>query len=166
MKVSKADLDAAVAAVQGKVMSLRGAAKRYKMPHTTLYRHVSGKYNFLGPPTELTAEEEKKIVAWVIDVSRRGFPLTSSELKDTVQMYLNTSNRCTKFTDNRPGYAWMTAFLKRHGTLSIRMTENIDKNRAKVTESMIREWFVKVCDRIVIISKDENCSLTVTVPTR
>lgn len=104
LKVNKADLKAAIAAVQGKTMSLRGAAKHYKMPHTTLYRHVSGTYNFVGPPTELTAEEETKIATWVIDVSKRGFPLTTSELKDAVQMYLNKCNRCTKFTDNRPGY--------------------------------------------------------------
>lgn len=125
-------------------MTLRGAAKHYKMPHTTLYRHVPGNYNFVGPPTELTAEEETKIATWVIDISKRGFPLTTSELKDTVQMYLNRGNRCTKFTDNRPGYVWMKGFLKRHATLSIRMAENIDKNRAKVTECMIRDWFVKV----------------------
>lgn len=103
MKISDANFNAALAAVRAKKMSLRQAAKHFKTSHARLHRHTSGKFVFTGPPTELNSEEENKIAEWVIDVSKRGFPLTHSELQDTVQMYLNRSNRVTKFKDNRPG---------------------------------------------------------------
>lgn len=141
-------MEAAVADVRAKKSTIRGAAKKYGVKVTTLHRRCAGKYVFAGLPTELTATEEKEITAWVIDVSKRGFPLTESELKDSVQMYLNKAGRETKFKNNRPGQWWMSAFLKRQPTLSIRMAENIDKNRASVTQVMIRNWFKKVCEGV------------------
>lgn len=137
-------MKAAVAAVRGKTMSVRRAAKHFNVPKSTLHRRSAGKYIFTGPPTELTTEEEKVLASWVIHVSKRGFPLTQSELKDSVQMYLNKAGRETKFRNNRPGHMWLRAFMKRQPNLSKRMAENIDKNRANVTESMIRNWFSKV----------------------
>lgn len=143
-RVHDANMKAAIAAVHGKRMSMRQAAKSYNIPQATLHRHSSGKYVFTGQPTVLTAEEENQIAAWVIDISKRGFPISPTELKDTVQLYLNKGERTTIFKDNRPGQKWMNAFLKRQPILSIRMAENIDKSRASVTESMIRNWFSKV----------------------
>lgn len=142
---------AAIAAVYTKTATVRQVAIQHIIPYTTLIRYTKGKYEFKGLPTELTAEEEKEIVAWVIDVSKRGFPLTQPELKDCVQLYLNKADRVTKFNDNRPGHWWINAFLKRHPILTMRMAENIDKNRAKVTESMIRNWFQKVRSKFIYL---------------
>lgn len=104
---------AAIAAIHAKRLSLRMAAIEYNVNYATLHRHSSGKYRFRGPPTELTADEEKEIAAWVIDVSKRGFPLTKDELMECVQLYLSKAGRTTKFKNNRPGRKWVDAFLKR-----------------------------------------------------
>lgn len=137
-------MKSALASLHAKILSVRKAAQRYNVNYSTLQRYSSGKYPLRGPPTELTATEENEITEWVVDMSRRGFPLTQSELKDSVQMYLNRAGRETKFKENRPGQKWLKCFMKRHPVLSIRMAENIDKNRAGVTENMIRNWFAKV----------------------
>lgn len=136
-----------VAAVRGKTMSLRQAAKIYSIPSSTLQRRSAGKYIF---PTELTAAEEKELAAWVIDISTKGFPLTRAELEDSVQLYLNIADRETKFKDNRPGHKWMNAFLELHPILTMEMAENTDKKRASATEGMIRSRFSKVCAKIII----------------
>lgn len=96
-------MNAAIAAVQSKTTSLRGAADRHNVNYVTLHRRTSGKYTFRGLPTELSAAEEREIADWAIDVSKRGFPLTKDELKDSVQSYLNRAGRKTKFKENRPG---------------------------------------------------------------
>lgn len=141
-------MKAAIAVVQAKTMSIQKAAKTFNVSSSALFRRTNGRYKFSGPTTVLTAAEEKQIANWVIDVSKRGFSLTRTELKECVQMYLNKAGRTTIFKENRPGRKWMDAFLKRQPILSIRLAENIDKSRASVTESMIRDWFLKVCSRI------------------
>lgn len=147
----EAKMKAAIAAVLGKIMSNRQAAKMYNIPHTTLHRHTGGKYKFVGPPTELTAKEEKEIAEWATGVSKRGFPITTNELKDCVQLYLNKSGRETKFKDNRPGYIWTKAFFKRHPSLAVKLTENIDKVLAGATENMICDWYSKVSQILFLI---------------
>lgn len=63
-------MKAAITAVQAKTLSIQKAAKTFNVSSSSLYRRTSGKYNFSGPPTVLTAAEEKEIATWVIDVSK------------------------------------------------------------------------------------------------
>lgn len=125
-------------------MSVRAAAKAYGVPFSCLQRRTDPNFSLLGPPTVLTTEEENTISRWVIDVSKRGFPVTQAELKDSVQAMLNTKQRITKFKNNKPGQTWMKSFLCRRKELSKRMCENICKSRALVSEKTIRDWFSEV----------------------
>ena len=47
-----------------------------------------------------------------------------------------------KFRDNLPSLGWVYSFLKRHPELSARTTENLGFQRAHISETGIRKWFV------------------------
>lgn len=139
-------MKAAIVAVRGRTMPLRQASINFNVAPATLCRHSNGKHVFQGICTELNKDEEKEIAAWVIDVSKRGFPISQSELKDCVQLYLNKAGRKTKFKENRPGHKWVKAFTNRHSILSVWMAENVHKSRASVTATKIRNWFSQVIE--------------------
>lgn len=140
-----ANMKAAIQAVHGKILSIRQASKRYNIPRSTLQRRTAGKYVFARLHTQLTAEEEKEIAAWAIDILKRGFLLSQSEMKDSVQMLLNKKDRETNLNNHRPGQKWLRAFLNRHPMVDKMMTNNRHKIHASITESTIRNWFSKVC---------------------
>lgn len=128
--------------VRSKKLSIRGAAKRYKVPYTCLTRRIEE--NITGPNTVLTDKEEKEIVDWLLYVSARGFPVTASELKDSVKTMLDLQQRQTIFKENLPGRSWFRSFLRRNETLSVRLAENLSKSRASVTKELIETWFDEV----------------------
>lgn len=130
--------------------SIRAAARQFLVSYSALQRHLSGNYAPKGRCTVLTAAEEKQIVQWILDVSKQGFPISPSELKDTVQMFLDKTKRKTIFVNNRPGRNWFNRFMGRHPTLSIRLSENLNKSRAAVTEGMIRSWFNEVRGKVCL----------------
>lgn len=138
------DMSLALQDVRTKKLSIRKAAERYKIPYTCIVRRQAENSCLKGPQTVLTEKEEKDIVEWLIWVSTRGFPLTASELKDCVKTMLDLKGRQTIFKENRPGRSWFKSFLQRNPTLSIRLSENLNKSRASVTEENIRAWFDEV----------------------
>lgn len=133
-----------MAAVRNGELSIRSAARRFGFSFSCLQRQMSENYVPKGRCTVLTATEEERIVQWIMDISKQGFPVSATELKDSVQMFLNRNGRNTKFKDNRPGRDWFSRFMQRHHVLSIRLAENLNKARAAVTEVMIRAWFTEV----------------------
>lgn len=138
------NIDKALKAIRSTPTSIRAAAKQYGVPYTSLHRHVKGDYIPKGRCTVLSATEENEIVQWILDISKQGFPISSSGLKDTVQMLLDKKKRKTVFVNNRPGRDWFKRFMQRHSNLSIRLAENLNKSRAAVTEEMLRAWFIEV----------------------
>lgn len=71
-----------------------------------------------------------------------GFPLTSGDLCNIVQIYLNQLKHERKpFKNNKPSREWVSSFLQRHKDLSVRLTENIKRSRAQVNEVIINEYF-------------------------
>lgn len=132
----------ALSDIRSKKLSIRKAAKHYKIPYTCLSRRIDE--NISGPNTVLTDKEEKEIVDWLLYVSSRGFPVTASELKDSVKTMLDLQQRETIFKENRPGRSWFRSFLRRNEILSVRLAENLSKSRASVTTELIETWFDEV----------------------
>ena len=67
-KWNQGDLQAAVDQVSSGKLSLRKASSLYGIPKSTLGDYASGKREIgstRGPPTILTAAEEKKLADWV-----------------------------------------------------------------------------------------------------
>ena len=126
-------------------MSTKKAAAKWGVPRTTLTDLKKGTYgpdSRPGPSPVLTEDEENLLCEWITELSRRGIPLNRDCLLDSVQKILNDlPERQTPFTDNRPGAAWFSAFLRRHPNISQRHAESISRSRGAVTEESIRGWF-------------------------
>lgn len=84
------------------------------------------------------------IVAWLLQIASMGFPITRGQLIQSIQLYLNKTNRNTKFTDNLPGRKWYDGFMQRHPIISQRTSQNLTASRAAITEKKLRDWHAEV----------------------
>lgn len=94
-----------------------------------------------GPPTILTAQEESDLVKWMLHLSKRGFPVTKTQLLANVVQVMKAVSRPTPFKDGVPGRHWYEAFLRRHPELVSRTAQNLTTRRAAVTDADLRGWF-------------------------
>lgn len=146
-------------------LSLNAASVSYKIPKSTLHNKITHKVPLarqMGPSPELTKNEENKLAEWIIKKSNLGFPMHPEDVFDTIQIFLNSSKRKTKFKENRPGKKWLTLFLKRHVEVTKRNAEIISKARASVKEEDIRTWFLQLKQHL----KEEDASDILNDPSR
>lgn len=111
--------------------SFKSVSEKYNVPLTTLrnkfygfsptYAERSGKVSWLGP------EVEKKIVDWVIDCARRGFPIIKEDLFYSVKKLVEEYKLETPFVENKPSEKWYKLFLKRHPEISLKKSEYLNK---------------------------------------
>ncbi|KAJ8941908.1 hypothetical protein NQ314_010253 [Rhamnusium bicolor] len=144
-KYSEESLNQALKAIRENNTSIREASRLFGVPRATIQDRIKGRVKEgprqMGRDPVLTKDEEGKIVKWLIDLSRCGFPQRKCDLLDTVEKIVTEDKRPTPFTHNRPGEKWYNCFLKRHPELSLREFEGLTKGRAVVTEQYIRKWF-------------------------
>jgi DDE superfamily endonuclease len=125
-------------------MSVKSAAKKWMIPRTTLNDLKLGHYKpeaRPGPATILSATEEQLLEEWIIEMSRRGLPLSRNNVMDSIQRIINDDGRSTPFKDGRPGSTWYKLFLQRHPCVTERYAESISRSRGALTEGCIRGWF-------------------------
>lgn len=137
-------LERALRSIANGELTINKASNLYKIPKSTLHNKLTNKVPLqrkMGPPSELSVDEETKIAEWIINKAKLGFPMHPEEVFDTVENFLTTNNRKSKFTGNRPGKKWLKLFLNRHTEITKRNAEVISKGRAAVTETSIRAWF-------------------------
>ena len=150
-KWTDAELEKALVDI-GTGRSISGISKSSGIPKSTLiaklkgYRPIGKK---TGPPTILSAEEEAVIVRWMLHLSKRGFPVTKTQLLYNVTYLVKQLDRQTIFTNEKPGRRWYEGFLRRHPEISVRVAQNLPKNRASVTEDILRGWFKEVEQHLV-----------------
>ena len=141
-RYTQEQVERAVDLVRSKQMSLLGASKAFGIPYATLGDKVRGRRPMqAASKTVLSKEEEKKLVEWLVEVSRRGFGLTKDDLKDMVKTILDDRGVKTIFKDNRPGKDWMQAFFKRYPEIRERLGQPLGRERAGVTKDALGEWF-------------------------
>lgn len=146
-RYSQETLEKALKAISDGVITLNKASKAFNIPKSTLSNKLSNKVPWqrkMGPSTELTFDEEKKLAEWILAKAKLGFPMHPEEVYDTVEIFLKENNRESKFIDGRPGKKWLSLFLKRHPNVTKRNSEIISKARAAVTEKAIRNWFAEL----------------------
>ena len=148
-KYSSEALLAAVKAVKEQGMKRSVAARKFSVPATTLFDHVSGKHSRIGAgaPTILSPAEEKEIVVSLQVLQEIGFGLTKDLVGVIIHDYLkDQSTRPTPFQHGIPGHDWWRLFLKRWNTqLSVRKPQHLPTSRASaVTPQAIEAWFDKV----------------------
>lgn len=128
-------------------VSVRRAAIMFGVPRVTLLDKVRGRspaIRKMGPSTILTEGEENKLVQWMLSLGKAGFPVTKSQLLNSVSVLTKKLGRNTPFKQGQPGRHWYESFLKRHRNISERISESVSACRALVTEKSIRRWFEEV----------------------
>ncbi|XP_039314369.1 tigger transposable element-derived protein 1-like [Solenopsis invicta] len=132
--------------------SVSGISKSSGIPKSTLISKLKG-YRPIGkrtgPPTVLSAEEEATLVRWMLHLSKRGFPVRKTQLLYNVAYLIKQLNRQAPFTNEKPGRHWYEAFLRRHPEISVRVAQNLPKNRASVTEDILRGWFKEIEQHLI-----------------
>jgi hypothetical protein len=120
-------------------LSLRRAAKIYKVSLTTLWRRQQGilsQRDTIPKSRKLSDLEEQIIVQFILDLDSRGFP---PRLRGVEEM----ANRLLADRDASPvGKRWASNFVKRHKELKTRFFCKYDYQRAKCEDPrIIRNWF-------------------------
>lgn len=125
---------------------IREIARKYGIPKSTLHfkkKHPDHKTS-LGPSPYLSFQEESCLEKWIVELSKKGFPLKREELQYSVQKFLTDHPRPHPFKDNFPGDGWVRGFLKRHPTIAERTSEGVTYSSACVSEADIRKWFAEI----------------------
>ena len=141
------DFDNAVKAIQNDLFSVRGAAKNYGIPFSTLqriYKSANSQFKRFGPKPVLTDDEELCLVKWLEVSQKVGQCRQEENLLDAVQTIVLEDGRETPFVNGRPGRTWLAAFYKRHPQLTKKTPELFTKNRENVSEESFRNWFSEV----------------------
>jgi hypothetical protein len=120
-------------------LSLRRAAKIYKVSLTTLWRRQQGILSLrdtIPKSRKLSDLEEQIIVQFILDLDSRGFP---PRLRGVEEI----ANRLLADRDASPvGKRWASNFVKRHKELKTRFFRKYDYQRAKCEDpTIIRNWF-------------------------
>lgn len=135
----------AVSAVCEGGIKLREAEKIYKVPFSTLWRHVTGECStsMPGRKPKLGHLQEQELKEAVQGMADMGFGLSKNELLQLA------SNICIEsgiepFKGGKPSLKWYQLFKKRHN-LTLKRAENISANRQKMeTVEVKNEYFNKL----------------------
>ncbi|CAG4946140.1 unnamed protein product [Colias eurytheme] len=156
------DLEKALNEIKGKKKSVRQICKEFSIPKTTILDKISGRrpggIKKPGPRPALGVNGEKKVVEWLLNISKCGFPVKKQELLQTIEKIINEGEIKNNFKDNRPGEKWFKKFLARNKVISLKNAEGINKARARVTEQSIRLWFRQLEEYLESINQKEILS--------
>jgi hypothetical protein len=96
------------------ITSIREAARRFEVPHSTLYDRLRG-YQFRRESRanghKLTEIEEKSLLEWILSMDLRGNPPGPSLARDMANLLLASRGTTPSPT---VGQNWVSNFIKRH----------------------------------------------------
>lgn len=147
LKYSQENMEKALQDIREKKMSINQAAKLYNIPKTTVLDTLKEKYKNprnIGGPTVMTSSEEILLVKWILELGEVGFPVTKTQLLESVSKLIKNLGRTNPFKDDQPGKKWYNGFLARHPEVSKRVPQSLTTCRAIVSEENIRSWFSKI----------------------
>jgi hypothetical protein len=129
----------------GRVKSLRAAAKLYAIPLTTLHDRVHGQSSRVDSrPSghKLTQLEEDSLVEWILSMDSRGAAPTPATVRDMANILLATRGSQPPST---VGKNWPSIFIKRRDELRTRLSRRYDYQRALNEDpKSLQQWFLTV----------------------
>ncbi|RUS90856.1 hypothetical protein EGW08_001363 [Elysia chlorotica] len=144
VKHDPAKVKEALESILTKRYKLREAARAFGIPASTLAEKKSGKYPVDPVPMcrLLNAEEEQKLAKYVLEMAKRGFLLTSEELRATAKGMIDVRHPPEGDLDmNLPSNAWVYRYCKRHPGIKLRILKHLSKKACLVTSTFISKWF-------------------------
>ena len=135
-------LEAAMEDVRAGRAGVRGAARKYGIPRSSLHDHLIDKSTkrYGGPPTVLTKEIEKEIATTCTVLQDFGFPLTKELVGVVIRDLLKDTGQQNPFTGGTPGRDWWERFLSRWPLLSLRKPQHLPKARALGATPAVRNY--------------------------
>ena len=148
-KYEKRAIQKAINAIK-RGMSIRNAEKKIHISKSVLDRHMQTPSIQLKGLMALNGEVEEHLVKRLITCGEWGYPMDTFDLRLIVKSYLDKQGlQINKFKNNMPGKDWARSFLKQHKSkLAERMCQNIKRNRAAVSPSIIEKYFENLSDTI------------------
>ncbi|KAJ8909479.1 hypothetical protein NQ315_015409, partial [Exocentrus adspersus] len=123
-RYSRQELNASILAVKEGRKTVKGAAKEYNIPRSTLRHYVQGSRGAIGTVAQsgtggggirsIPEEDEKRLVEGILLMEKWGFGLSRNEVMDVVQMYVRSNGIKTRFNEGRPEEDWYIDFAKRN----------------------------------------------------
>jgi len=131
---------------QGQEKNAASASEAFDVDKRTLYRRVSGSAVSRSMAHEgqqrLTGPEEKAVVKWCFDQDDRGFPPKLSMVRD---MGLHLERKRLGKVSDAFGKNWMSRFLKRHPNLAVKLSTQLERQRAYAKDPrLIQDYFAKL----------------------
>jgi len=122
------------------------AVEIYGVPRTTLYYRLAGtrrsRQGAHVSQQRLLESEEREIVKWCFDMDDRGFP---ARLDNVREMALHLEGKRVGGTIEPLGKNWITRFLNRHPTLAIKLSTQLERQRAQANDPrIIKDYFCKL----------------------
>jgi hypothetical protein len=136
----------------GRIKSIRGAAKLYEIPHTTLADRANGikaRVDKRPHGYKLTQFEEDSLTEWILSMDSRGAAPRPSTVREMANILLAARGTTPLLT---VGVNWASTFVNRRDELQSRYSKRYDYQRALNEDpKSIKEWFSMVQHAI-----DEN----------
>jgi len=137
--------------------SLRGAARCFNVPESTLRTRLRGTKNRAETRAngyKLTEIEEESLLKWVLSMDSRGGAPRHSTVREMANLLLASRGSTPVLS---VGKNWVTEFVKRHSDLSSRFSRRYDYQRAKCEDpKVISEWFSLVQKTILSYGIDPD----------
>jgi hypothetical protein len=132
------------------ISSVREAARRFKIPETSLRRRLSGVQNRAisrANSHKLIETEEESLQKWILSMDSRGSAPRPSTVREMANLLLEKRGTTPAIS---VGQNWVTNFVKRRPLLSSRFSKRYNYERAKCEDpKIITEWFNLVKNTIV-----------------
>lgn len=136
-KWSEQNMNEALIAFQNGAAGLNEIARRYKVPKATLKRriddtnkNVHGSEKKIGRAADLPPELEGEIVTHVLELERRLFGITRSDLRKLAYDVAEANGIRHRLKNGQAGNKWYYCFMSRHKELSLRQPEPTSSARA------------------------------------
>jgi hypothetical protein len=130
---------------EGRIKSLRAAAKLYQIPLTTLHARSDGRLSRIDKrPSghKLTQTEEDSLTEWIISMDTRGAAPRSSTVRDMANILLAARG---SQPSSSVGKNWPSTFIQRRPELRTRFSRRYDYQRALNEDpKSLRQWFSTV----------------------
>ena len=108
-------------------MTIRRAAEKFDVPHSTLHDHITGKVlagTKSGPRAYLTNDEEEELVSFLTGSSTLGYSRTVKQVIDIVQGIMDK-----KGIDVTVSASWWKSFKMRHRDVVLCTPETLTHSR-------------------------------------
>lgn len=124
------------------------------MSYGYFHRRLSGEVDLdsrNGPQPIFTKNKENAMAHWLKEMASRGMGLKPGDFLDFDQKLVTKEKKQTPFANNRPGYDWYYAYMRRNSHIVQMRTETpLETCRAKLTKEKTDNLYSSLRDFLTL----------------